>query len=78
MLELTQQANEIKAKTSIDLDDLVKIYKCFDYENLKKNADLLVKKIEFDLRCYPGMSTKYNYRDLKIGRSRFFESPFFI
>ena len=55
MLELTQQANEIKAKTSIDLGDLVKIYKCFDYENLKKNADLLVKKIEFDLRCNPGM-----------------------
>ena len=55
MLELTQQANEIKAKTSIDLHDLVKIYKCFDYENLKKNADLLVKKIEFDLRCNPGM-----------------------
>ena len=55
MIELTQQANEIKAKTSIDLDDLVKIYKCFDYENLKKNADLLVKKIEFDLRCNPGM-----------------------
>ena len=52
MLELTQQANEIKA---IDHDDLVKIYKCFDYENLKKNADLLVKKIEFDLRCNPGM-----------------------
>ena len=60
MLELTQQANEIKAKTSIDLDDLVKIYKCFDYENLKKNADLLVKKIEFDLRCNPGMSSKHN------------------
>ena len=77
MLELTQQANEIKAKTSIDLDDLVKIYKCFDYENLKKNADLLVKKIEFDLRCNPGMSpTCYNYTDLKIRKSRFSDPHF--
>ena len=65
MLELTQQANEIKAKTSIDLGDLVKIYKCFDYENLTKNADLLVKKIEFDLRCNPGMLTKYQYNGPK-------------
>ena len=55
MLELNQKARDKQnPKTAIDPEDLVKIYKCFDYENLTKNADLLIKKIEFDLRCNPG------------------------
>ena len=59
MLELNQKARDKQnPKTAIDPEDLVKIYKCFDYENLTKNADLLIKKIEFDLRCNPGQLLK--------------------